>query len=83
VNVISRITLFILIDEDRHFLEFLKKHDIKIHHDNLHELHVFILNDDAFNINHHQIDVCIKQNVNENSTTRVIMQKSNALTFHE
>jgi len=34
-------------------------------------------------MNCHQIDVCIEQNVNENSTTKVIMQKSNALTFHK
>ena len=41
------------------------------------------LNDDAFDMNHHQINVCIKQNVNENFTIKVIMQKSNVLTFHE
>jgi len=34
-------------------------------------------------MNCHQVDVCIKQNVNENSTTKVIMQKNNALTFHK
>jgi len=45
--------------------------------------HIFILNDDAFDMNYYQVDVCIKQNVNENSTTRVIMWKSNALTFHK
>ncbi len=32
-------------------------------------------------MNCHQVNVCIEQNVNENSTTRVIMWKSNALTF--
>jgi len=34
-------------------------------------------------MNCHQVDVCIKQNVNENFTTKVIMQKNNALTFHK
>jgi len=34
-------------------------------------------------MNCHQVDVCIKKIINENSTTRVIMQKSNALTFHK
>ncbi len=34
-------------------------------------------------MNCHQVNVCIEQNVNENSTTKVIMQKSNALTFHK
>ncbi len=43
----------------------------------------FILNDNAFDMNYYQVNVCIKQNVNENFTTRVIMQKSNALTFHK
>ena len=62
-----------LIDEDRHFLVCLEKHDIKIHHEILHKSHISILNDDVFDMNCHQVDVCIEQNVNENSTTRVIM----------
>ncbi len=82
-NVIQRITLFILIYEDRHFLISFKRHDVKIHHHNFHKFHVSLLNNDVFNINCCQVDVCIEQNVNENSTTKVIMQKNNALTFHE
>jgi len=72
-----------LINEDKHFLVYLEKHDIKILHKILHKFHISILNDNAFNMNFHQVNVCIKQNVNENFTTRMIMQKSNALTFHK